>query len=273
MSAAMLVLGATGVVGRGIVAAAVEAGMPVVAVARNTGELAHLQAAHPDGNVVVLTGSVANEAGSAELAAALRGLGRPLSGVVAAVSGPSGRGRILDQPAGTLRCALDAELLPHLAAARHLLPLLAEDARGGSYVLIGGPAGTLPWAGYGHHSIAAAAVRMLACVLHDEARSLGVRVQLLAVDAPVGEPGQAHACPQWPTAIAIGRRAVALVQRSDARDAAQAIVPYAPKTPPATASHADAQTNERWQQDARRLLHSLTSSSSNASEVFPHDYP
>src|SRR3546814_13447028 len=68
-------------------------------------------------------------------------------------------------------------------AARHLLPLLAEHGHGG-YVLIGGPGAEHPWAGYGHYSIGAAALRMLARVLHDEARTLPVRVQLLAIDSP-----------------------------------------------------------------------------------------
>src|SRR5690606_38036561 len=78
---------------------------------------------------------------------------------------------------------LDQDLLPHLFAARHLLPLLAPDSAG--YVLVGGPGGRYPWAGYGHCSIAAAALRMMARVLHDEAGREGRRVQLLAMDAPV----------------------------------------------------------------------------------------
>jgi NAD(P)-dependent dehydrogenase (short-subunit alcohol dehydrogenase family) len=267
---AVLILGATGVVGQGIVAAAVEAGLPVIAVARDPTELGRLVAAHPEASITPIAGSVATERDSAALAAAVRGIERPLAGAIVAVSGPRGRGRVLDQSVETMRGALDADLLPHLAAARHLLPLLADGHRGGSYVLIGGPGGALPWAGYGHRSVAAAAVRMLACVLHDEARGLGVRVQLLAVDAPVCQPGEAHACPQWPTATAIGRRAIALVERSDARDAASAIVAFSSRTP--TATPADSDATERAQQDARRLLRSL-SSPPNANEVSPHDSP
>ena len=276
MRPAILVLGATGVVGQGIVAAAVENGVPVIAVARAAEELARLQAAHRAADIIALPGSVETEAGSATLAAALRELDRPLAGAVVAVAGTPRRGRILDQDIDAMRSTLDADLLPHLAAARHLLPLLAEGGRGGSYILIGGPGGTLPWAGYGHRSVAAAAVRMLACVMHDEARSLGVRVQLLAVDAPVCQPGQAHACPQWPTATAIGHRAVALIQRDDAREAAQPIVSYTPPagdarnpTPPQESGNAAG--TEPWQQRARQLLRSL--SPPNANEVSPHDSP
>ena len=140
------------------------------------------------------------------LAAALRKLGRPLGGVVACITGSMERGRLLDHPAAFLQRKFDEDVLPHLAAARHLLPLLAEASRGGGYVLIGGPGSEHPWAGYGHRSIGAAALNMLARVLHDEARALPVRVQLLAIDSPVcTEDNIGHACPQWPSALAVGQ--------------------------------------------------------------------
>lgn len=247
MSETLLVLGATGVVGRGIVAAAVEAGHHVIAVARGRDALEALHREHPGAGIELVAGSITNEADAAALARRLRALDRPIAGVAAAVAGVPRRGRILDTDGGPdpMRAALDEDLLPHVAAARHLLPLMAERGRGGSWLLIGGPAGALPWAGYGHRSVAAAAVRMLACVLHDEARCLGVRVQLLAVESPVCRPG-AKACPQWPTALEIGRRAMALLERSDPGAAARPIVPYAARTP------------------------SLSLLSTNPDEVFPH---
>lgn len=297
MKAALLVLGATGIVGRGIVEAAVEAGRPVIAVARDRAGLEQLQLAHPGADITVLAGSVANDDDGATLVAALRGIARPIIGVVAAVAGPGGRGRLLDQPTEALRCKLDADLLPHLAAARALLPLLAEAGRGGSYVLIGGPGSELPWAGYGHRSVAAAALRMLACVLHDEARAMGIRVQLLSVDAPVRiEAQRAHACPQWPTATAIGRRALALVERAAMGEPAHAVVhhaasqrldgdrltltqPQASTSPLATTAEATSVTPQvpdsdgslraaRCQQVVRTLLDSLSISNPNQ-ETFP----
>src|SRR3546814_2125575 len=72
------------------------------------------------------------------LAQRLRDLDRPISGVVAAIRGDIERGRLIDQPEEFLRRRLDEDLLPHLFAARHLLPLLAGHGHGG-YVLIGGP--------------------------------------------------------------------------------------------------------------------------------------
>jgi hypothetical protein len=70
---------------------------------------------------------------------------------------------------------------------------------------------------------------MLLRVLHDEARALGVRVQLLAVEKPArtGREGE-HACAHWPSAVAIGRRALELVDQVDTREPAAAVVRYAP---------------------------------------------
>lgn len=268
MQSPVLVLGATGVVGRGIVQAAVEAGVPVIAVARDPDELSALAARHPEGAVLGLAGSVADDARSARLADRLRALNRPLAGVVVAVAGPATRGRVLDQPSEALCAQLQHDVQPHLAAARHLLPLLARDGRGGGYVLVGGPGNALPWAGYAHRSIAAAALRMLACALHDEALALGVRVQLLSVDAPVcTDRARRQLCPQWPTAVDIGRQALALIAR---RGEAHAVVRYAAPgdrratdvetAAPASSQETDSPTapaSARWLQDARALLQSV----------------
>lgn len=227
MKSPLVILGATGVVGRGIVQAAVEAGRPVIAVARDATELGRLQACHAGADITALVGSVSTDADSAELAQALRGLRRPLAGVIVTIAGGGTRGRLLDQPVDALRQQFDEDLLPHLAAARHLLPLLAKAERGASYLLIGGPGSELPWAGYGHRSVASAAQHMLARVLHDEARTFAVRVQLLAVDMPVCTDGnRAHACPQWPSAVAIGRRALALLDQRDGNQTPRAVVRY-----------------------------------------------
>ncbi|MFD1297876.1 SDR family NAD(P)-dependent oxidoreductase [Lysobacter gummosus] len=228
MKAPLVVLGATGGVGRGVVQAAIDSGRPVIAVARQAGELKALKAGYPHADLTTVAGSVANDAAGAKLARALRKLGRPFAGVVAAVCGSAERGRLLDNPAEFLRRKLDEDLLPHLAAARHLLPLLAEHDRGGTYVLVGGPGSEHPWAGYGHRSIGAAALRMLARVLHDEARQLSVRVQLLAVDTPVcTEFNQRHSCPEWPSALSVGQRAMALIDHDISDEPPRPIVPYA----------------------------------------------
>jgi len=301
MTGSLIVLGATGAIGSRVVAAAVAAGRPVIAIARDEAALLALRERHAAADLVMLPASVASDGDAATLVAQLRGLGRPVAGVVAAICGDCGRGRLLDQPAEFLRRRLDEDLLPHLFAARHLLPLLAEHGHGG-YVLIGGPGAEQPWAGYGHRSIGAAALRMLARVLHDEARAFPVRVQLLAVDSPVRTDDNArHACTTWPSADSIARRALAMLETQGQPQPTQAIVPYAshplgfdlwsddidretqpatrtPKptasTPSAAATPTPSQETERgtallparYLQDARALLRSLGAPNPNPNQ-------
>ena len=213
----VVVLGATGIIGGAVVRAAVEAGRPVVATGPDLRQLEQLRVDHAGADVTVLATTIAADADAGRLAALLRRDGRPIAGVVDAMSGDPGRGRLIDHPTEVLRRTLDEELLPHLSAARYLIPLLAEAKRGGSYLLIGGPGSESPWANYGFRSVAASALRMVACVLHDEARSLDVRVQMLMVGKPVrGEVACRYECSEWPSAAAIGRHAVHLISLRDA---------------------------------------------------------
>lgn len=276
MTPALVVLGATGAIGRGVVDAALQAGSAVIAVARGCSGLKALEALHPNADLTLVRASVATDREGAKLAKTLRKLDRPIAGVVAAVCGGGEPGRVLDASANVLRRRFDEDVLPHLVAARHLLPLLTADHHG-RYVLIGGPGSEHPWAGYGHRSVGAAALRMLACALHDEARPLGVRVQLLTVDTPARtDANAAHACPEWPDASDIGRQALALCLRRDG-GASDPVVRYRPEarptvlapgstfprteapSPPLPVPDGDAAClSSRCLQDARALLESIT---------------
>lgn len=256
MTGALLVLGASGTVGRAVVDAAVEAGRAVIAVARGCSGLKALETRHPGADLMLLRASVSNERGAAKLVAQLKRLGRPIDGVVVALKGGSDRGRVLDDGIDALHRRIDEDVAPHVAAARQLLPWLADQSSGLRYVVVGGPGSTTPWAGYGHRSVAAAALRMLVRVLHDESLASGVRVQLLDVAAPAcTDLNAAHACPQWPRVRAIGERAVALATAPRGVSVAP-IVEFAPirKPPPRSAASRDADIA-----DARVLLESLTS--------------
>ena len=233
---AVLVLDAAGCIGRGVVAAAIEQGRAVIAVAPDRAGLRALKALHPDADLSLLEGSTADEAKAAALVRALRELDRPLADIV----NGSGcrepvRGRVLEQGSEEMRRRFEDEVLPQLAAAQALVPLLAEAGRNGSYVVIGGPGSEQPWAGYGHRSICAASNRMLLRVLHDEAHSLAVRVHLLAVETPARtEENDGRACAQWPSTQDIGLRALELLDPAENQAPIEAVVRYA--WPQATAA-------------------------------------
>lgn len=222
----VVVLGASGTVGSGVVGALLEAGSPVLAIGRDGPRMSALAKHYADEPAleVLTTGCIVSDEDAAALAARLRDRQRPLRAVFASLASPLESGRLLDKPADFLRRKLEFDLVPHLAAARYLIPLLGEQEGTAHYVLIGGPHAERGWAGYGHASIAAAALRMLANVLHEEAHALGVRVQMLSVDKPLTTPdNQRNACADWPSALAVGRHAVSLLTRNEKP---RAVVPF-----------------------------------------------
>ena len=261
MSRPILILEATTPIGRALVAQALAQGRAVVAAAMDDEGLRELRSAHRRADLTVLPGAAGDAASAAALVADLRDLGRPLGGVVVALCCEPRRGRLLDMHDDALDELVREEVLPHLAAARALVPLLAEGGRNGAYVVIGGPGSEQPWAGYGLRSVAAAANRMLIRVLHDEARALSVRVQLLAVEKPTRTDDNAErACSHWPSAVAIADRALALVDPARPRESAEAVVRFAwtpPPTPDRRAVHATAAATPRVLDDTWRLLQPL----------------
>jgi len=270
---AILVLGAGGDIGRGVVQALLDAGRPVLAVDADMASLEALRRQHPRAPLTTLVAAIASDADAARLAASVRahadvGIG----GVVASIAGRHACARLLDQPADALRRTLDEDLMPQLFAARHLLPLLRADTSAG-YVLIGGPGGDYPWAGYGHCSIAAAALRMMVRVLHDEAAGEGVRVQLLALDAPVQTDANAtHAGSAWPKAIAIGRRALALLDAG--RMPASPVVGFRTDNHESNASSTTrGRSPARDLRDARALLASIRTLPLLLPGPLPHEAP
>jgi NAD(P)-dependent dehydrogenase (short-subunit alcohol dehydrogenase family) len=232
MKAPVLVLDAANPVGRGVVEAALAARRPVIAASHDARALEELrarrqQAALQGIELTVLDGSVDDEACAERLAGELRALDRPLAGVVLSLCKEPPRGRVLDQSARELQRRLEADLQPQLAAARQLLPVLSEHGRNGGYVVIGSAGTDHPWVGYGYRSIAAAAIAMLVRVLHNEARLLGVRVQMLAVSRPVRtDDNRDQACSGWPAVEQLAAQALALVDQVESRHPVAAMVRF-----------------------------------------------
>ncbi len=226
----VLVLCADRELGRGVVAAAAAIHRPIIATGTDTDALDDLRRLHPDADLTLVAGDCRTDADASALADAVRALDRPLAAVIAAIVPPAFRCRVLDQPADALRDALDQTLIAHAAAARHLLPLLKRCDRGGAYVMLGGPGGRAPWAGYGHRSVANAALRMLAEVLHNEAMTQSLRLQLLCVEDLI-DNNQAHTDEhnhpeRLPTARVIGSKALSLALCDRCTEATRAVVDY-----------------------------------------------
>jgi NADP-dependent 3-hydroxy acid dehydrogenase YdfG len=204
----VLVLGATGDVGEGVVRSLLAADRAVIAVAGQRPAIDALRSRLGAGAALVpLVGSVDTEMDGLALAHAASRLKRPPTSVVAIIDTPLRASRLVDHPADYLRTTFDDALRPHLIAARHLLPILAASGRPSTYLILGGPAAEQPWAGYGHASVSAAALRSLAQVLRGEMQDTAVRVRQLAVCSPIRTEGNREcACPDWPNALEVGHR-------------------------------------------------------------------
>ncbi len=255
----VLVLGADRELGRGVLAATAAIHRPIIATGTDADALESLRRLHPDADLTLIAGDCRTDADASTLADAVRALDRPLAAVIAAIAPPSLRGRVLDQPVDALREALDQTLIAHAAAARHLLPLLKRCDRGGGYVMLGGPGGRAPWAGYGHRSVANAALRMLAEVLHNEAMTQSLRLQLLCVE-DVLEDGALHSIEpahpeRLPTARVIGSKALSLALCDRCTEATRAVVDYRAQAPVCAAPP----SAHRALTEARALLRRVSS--------------
>ncbi|UXI68566.1 SDR family NAD(P)-dependent oxidoreductase [Tahibacter amnicola] len=221
MKSSVVVIGATGGVGSGIIPPLLAAGHPVIAVSRNRENLLRLaeRLGHPT-SLTVLPASVESDEAGRDLSRQLREMRRRLAGIVVSISPPRTSGRLLDRDEVFLDDKLHANVVGHFIAARHLIPLLAEYSPGALYLSIGSGAAEFPWAGYGHFSIANAALRMLARVVNEESRGLPLRVQQLSLRGVVRTHLNDHcACTEWLDAEEVGRHIVDLLASSDGASA------------------------------------------------------
>ena len=108
--------------------------------------------------------------------------------------------------------------------------LSLAEREGGHYLVLSGPMASCAWSGYGHVSIAAAALQMLTRALREEAKELPVVVQQLQVGRPVrSETNRDCACPDWIGADEVARRAIELLERRDTQVPLVEIGAYAPR--------------------------------------------
>lgn len=202
----LVVVGALGDVGHGIVVEGLARGWDVTAVARQRGGLDQLRESLSAPRLRTVRGSVARDDEAAALFAdpAVNGA----DAVVTAVNSPRVRRPIAEWAAADLTTFLGTDLIPHFVAAKHAVKAVAA---GGTYLAIGGGMADVVLRGHGHNSMVQAAQRMMLRALSREAPRADVHVRELIVASMVNGRSVTDAPAEWLTAAEIGRRACEIV--------------------------------------------------------------
>jgi len=217
MSAALrtvLVIGATGDVGRGAVAACLARGWTVTAVARSQEGLEELAAAHESPRLRIVAASVGDESGARELAeSTVRDA--PLA-VVNAISTPWGAVTVLETDYALAASYWQQYLGSHLAVIKAFVPLLGPES-----LLLGVGGGMADFVGAGQAviSMSQAAERMLYRTLALEVGTAGPAVrELLIVSKVRGHSNRLAAHPVWLSDTEIGARIADIIEDPFADD-------------------------------------------------------
>lgn len=215
----VLVIGASGDVGRGVVGAAVDRGWSVTAAARSVVGLAELRSQWPELPTVI--GDVATAEGATALADAA---GIDWSGVVVAVNTAAAAGPLLEMDYAAVAQHLAGNLAPHLHCMQAFLPKL--DA-GAVFLGIGGGMADFVVPGMAAISMAQAAQRMAYRHAAKEVRTRQVAVRELLIRSMVaGASNRGKAAPAWLTDRQIGERVCEiLADPGDVRDPVLSIDP------------------------------------------------
>lgn len=198
---AVLVIGATGDVGRGVVAAAAERGWSVTAAARSEPGLAELREQWR--GLATMRADVATAEGAEALAQAT-GDAR-WTAVVVAVNSPSKPAPLVGQAYPEIAAYLAGNLAPHLHCISAFLPALPAGA---VLLGIGGGMADFVVPGMAATSMVQSAQRMAYRYAAKEGRERGVVVRELLIRSMVAGAGNREtAAPEWLTDRQVGDRA------------------------------------------------------------------
>jgi len=214
MKPTILVIGASGDVGRGITSELLRSGYRVVAAGRDSGKLAGLQSQLASiGPLQTIAGSVEDAASASALRDRVRALVGPLGGVITSVNMPPQTVSLQAMPGPQLLETLRANVVTHLVAASVFVPALEP---GGIFLGIGGGMADVVVPGYGAIAMCQAAQRAMYRALAAELPNQNVRLQELMIHSMVaGDSNRATAHPKWITDADVGLHVLAILEKPD----------------------------------------------------------
>ncbi len=205
----LLVIGAAGEVGQGIVAAALASGRQVIAAGRNGDMLDRIAARHPGKPLARVIGDIGTETGAVALWDEATTKFGAIDAVVVSVTAVNERQPLMGWGAAALATAIASEPLLHFIAAKTFVPRLAQH---GIFIGIGGGTADFIIPKMAHVSMSQAAQRMLYRGLVRERRG-GAEIRELTIVSMVnGESSRENAKPEWVTDIEIGQHVCAILE-------------------------------------------------------------
>lgn len=209
----ILVIGATGEVGEGIVHALMGRGHDVIAVGRTEAKLVDL--ARRVGNPAILrffTGSLESD----EAAVTIAKNAGAFSAVVISVNSFRQPSRLLDHSSDELTQLMRGDLIAHYTAIRTLLPLLPKD---GVFIGIGGGSADFILDGGVYMSMAQAALRnMYRGIVHEQSAGEPILKELIIASVVNSRRMQDKADPLWVKAREVGEQVAAMIEEPNKFD-------------------------------------------------------
>jgi NAD(P)-dependent dehydrogenase (short-subunit alcohol dehydrogenase family) len=206
----VVVIGATGDVGRGIVGVLTRAGHTVAAVARQSARLSALRAdSDTPERTRIICGSVADDASAAALLVAIRAALPTIDAVVVSVNAPRVPAPLLTHSSASLAAMIHQDLISHYAAARAFIPAIAP---GGVFLGIGGGSCDLVLHEGVPQSVAQGGLRQLYRGLAHEFRNSAVFIRELIIASVVnGVSTRTTAHPLWVTDQEVGQQVASIL--------------------------------------------------------------
>ncbi|GAA0317365.1 3-oxoacyl-[acyl-carrier-protein] reductase [Sphingomonas oligophenolica] len=206
------IIGATGLVGRGIARALHGAGWAVTAIGRDEIKLAALRE-ELEGQARIIVGSVADDETAQRTASDVAALSGTFDAVITTINRPVSSQPALDMPGETLIDFFRENVATHHCAAKAFIPLLSK---GGRYLGIGGGMADFTVPGLVGVSMSQAAQRNLFRFLAQESEERGVSVIELMLYSHIVDPAdEAVADPRGIRANEVGAHVLAILQRPD----------------------------------------------------------
>jgi NAD(P)-dependent dehydrogenase (short-subunit alcohol dehydrogenase family) len=208
----LLVVGASGDVGRGIVAEALASGRKVVAAGRDAARLEPLAREHDGTELACVTGDLASEEGAKKLWENARDAHGNIDDVVVSVQSTASLRQLAETSAEELSASYASNVITHFNAARTFLPLMPEN---GMLVGIGGGTADFIFPKMADISMGQAALRMLYRGLAKECRTGAQPRELMIVSMVAGESNRDTAPSDWLTDREVGRHVCSILDRPE----------------------------------------------------------